>query len=94
MPSTKKRINLTFPDVLYERLQTYKLKTGIASDASACLQLITQQLNGLEETELMMKLVRQSSTEQLLQLSQEGFSFMKEEMEKGSLGLSPQKSDP
>lgn len=93
MPTDKKRINLTIPDPIYEKLQSYKERNGVLSDATACLQLITQQLKGLEETELMMELVRKSSTQQLLQLSQEGLSFMKEEMEKGTLSLSPKKSD-
>lgn len=92
MPSDKKRINLTIPDGLYERLQAYKAKNGIVNDATACLQLITQQLNGLEESEVMMELVRRSSTQQLLQLSAEGLEFMKEEMEKGRLpGLGKEK---
>ena len=45
MPSDKKRINLTIPDEIYERLQAYKNETGIVNDATACLQLIVQQLN-------------------------------------------------
>ena len=44
MPSDKKRINLTIPDEIYERLQAYKNETGIVNDATACLQLIVQQL--------------------------------------------------
>ena len=38
MPSDKKRINLTIPDEIYERLQAYKNETGIVNDATACLQ--------------------------------------------------------
>ncbi len=92
MPTTKKRINLSIPDVIYEKLQAYKERTGVLSDATACLQLITQQLKGLEETELMMELIRNSSTKQLLQLSQEGLGFVKEEMEKGHLPMPPKTS--
>lgn len=94
MPTEKKRINLTIPDQIYQRLLAYKEKYGVSSDATACLQLITQQLNAQEESELMLNLLRNSSTQQLLQLSQEGFSFMKEEMEKGNLTLPPQKKAP
>lgn len=93
MPSDKKRVNLTIPDAIYEKLQAYKERSGVLSDATACLQLITQQLKGLEETELMMDFVRRSSAQQLLQLSQEGLSFMKEEMEKGNLPPLPQKEE-
>lgn len=85
MPTTKKRINLTIPDPVYQKLLTYKERNGVVSDATACLQLITQQLNGLEQSELMMDLVRKSSTQQLLRLSEEGLSFLKEEMEKGHI---------
>lgn len=85
MPTTKKRINLTIPEPVYQKLLTYKERNGVVSDATACLQLITQQLNGLEQSELMMDLVRRSSTQQLLRLSEEGLSFLKEEMEKSHI---------
>jgi len=44
MPSDKKKINLTVPDEVYDRLQVYKEKNGITNNASACLQLIMQQM--------------------------------------------------
>jgi len=85
MPTDKKRINLTIPDPIYQKPLAYKERNGVVSDATACLQLIAQQLNGLEKTELMMDLLRKTSTEQLLQLSAEGLTYMKEEMEKNEL---------
>ena len=45
MPSTKKRVNLTIPGAVYDQLQAYKSRNGITTDASACLQLIVQQLS-------------------------------------------------
>ncbi len=80
MPSDKKRINLTVPDNVYARLQTYKEEYGIASDATACLQLIIQQLNGLDNTKQMFQLVKEYSADQLLALSKEGFLAVKEAM--------------
>lgn len=77
MPSDKKRINLTIPDGLYERLQAYKTKNGIMNDATACLQLITQQLNGQEQTEALLKMVNGASVEQLLEVSRVGFDLLK-----------------
>ena len=77
MPSTKKRVNLTIPDELYERIQAYKQYQGIASDASACLQLIVQQLNGLEQSQTLLRLVNQYSVEQLMEVSKEGFTEIK-----------------
>lgn len=46
MPSDKKRINLTVPDAVYERLQQYKEDHGIFQDATACLQLLILALRG------------------------------------------------
>lgn len=77
MPSDKKRINLTIPDALYERLQAYKTKNGIMNDATACLQLITQQLKGQEQSEAMLKLISEASMEQLLEMSKDGYSLVK-----------------
>ena len=78
MPTIKKRINLTVPDELYEKLQDYKQKHGIESDASACLQLVTQQLKAAEQSEAMLDFIKNSNMEQLMQLSKEGFTFMKQ----------------
>ena len=36
MPTDKKRINLSIPEEVYERLAKYKKKNGITSDAGAC----------------------------------------------------------
>ena len=82
MPSDKKRINLTIPDELYARLQAYKTEQGISSDASACLQLIVQQLNGLEQSKAMLRLINNCSVEQLTKLSEEGYVELKAAMER------------
>ena len=82
MPSGKKRINLTIPDELYARLQAYKDEQGISSDASACLQLIVQQLNGLEQSKAMLRLINNCSVEQLNKLSMEGLTLTKSVLEK------------
>lgn len=82
MPSDKKRINLTIPDELYVRLQAYKNEQGISSDASACLQLIVQQLNGLEQSKAMLRLINNCSVKQLNKLSMEGLTLTKSVLEK------------
>ena len=82
MPSDKKRINLTIPDELYVRLQAYKNEQGISSDASACLQLIVQQLNGLEQSKAKLRLINNCSVEQLNKLSMEGLTLTKSVLEK------------
>lgn len=82
MPSDKKRVNLTIPDELYARLQAYKTEQGISSDASACLQLIVQQLNGLEQSKAMLRLINNYSVEQLTKLSEEGYVEMKAALER------------
>lgn len=45
MPSDKKRINLTVPDEVYQRLQAYMVRNGIYRDATACMQLILLRLD-------------------------------------------------
>lgn len=78
MPTDKKRVNLTIPDTIYERLNSYKKKNGIASDAGACLQLITRQLDSLEQGEQMMQLVSKFSLEELQQISALGMTMIKQ----------------
>lgn len=82
MPSDKKRVNLTIPDELYVRLQSYKHEQGISSDASACLQLIVQQLNGLEQSKAMLRLISNCSVEQLTKISMDGLTLTKSVLEK------------
>lgn len=77
MPTTNKRVNLTISDTLYERIQAYKTKNGISSDAGACLQLITRQLDGLEKTEQMLDMVSRFKPEELLQISALGLTEIK-----------------
>ena len=82
MPSDKKRINLTVTDELYARIQEYKKEHGVSGDASACLQLIVQQLNNLANSKVMLQLLRNCSVEQLTAISQEGFTELKNAVEK------------
>lgn len=77
MPSDKKRINLTVPDGIYEKLQVYKEENGISNDATACLQLIVQQLKSQENSKIMLKLLQESSVEQLMQMSNQGITTVK-----------------
>jgi len=82
MPTTNKRINLTMPDNIYERLLTYKQKNGITSDASACLQLIVRQLDNIDASEQMMKMVSKYSLDEIKQLSDIGLTELKSIMDK------------
>lgn len=84
MPTDKKRINLTIPESLYERLQAYREKNGIASDAGACLQLITRQLDRIDESELMMQAASKFSLEELQQLSNIGLFMVKQMADKAA----------
>lgn len=85
MPSTKKRINLTVPDVIYEKLQDYKQTNGITNDASACLQLIVQQLRGQEQTKLILNAFMSMPTDEAAALSAEGARAVKLMLEQKSL---------
>lgn len=82
MPTTKKRINLSIPDDQYKRLQAYKEKHGITSDATACLQLIIRQLNGLEQTEALFSVMKNCSVEQLMEISRTGLVDLKAVIDK------------
>lgn len=79
MPTTNKRINLTVPEPLYEKIQAFKEEQGIASDASACIQLVKQQLRGLENLKTMVELASKLDRDQLMQLTQEGYDALYEE---------------
>lgn len=78
MPSIHKRINLTVPDDIYQRIQQYKQKNGCSNDAGACLQIIVQHLNNLEEGQKMFQIVQSSSMEQLQTLMQLGAVELKQ----------------
>lgn len=76
MPTTKKRINLTIPDVVYRRIEAYKIANGISSDAAACTQLIVRQLDGMDNAEKMMKMVMRFTPDELRQVTDLGLQQM------------------
>lgn len=80
MPSDKKRINLTVPDDVYVLLQDYKKSACISNDATACLQLIIQQLKSETGKQVFMKLFENLSLEQLQKISNEGLDFLKNQI--------------
>lgn len=82
MPTTNKRINLTIPDNVYERLLAYKQKNGITSDSSACLQLIVRQLDSIAHGEQMMQMVSRFSIDELKAISNLGLDIIKTELDK------------
>lgn len=79
MPTKNKRVNLALPDAVYERLQKYKEKNGITSDAGACVMLIVRQLDAIEETEKMMDMMSRFSMEELQKLSNMGLAMIQKE---------------
>lgn len=94
MPSDKKRVNLTIPDAIYEKLQAYKEQAGLFNDATACLQLIIQQLNAQEVDRTMIEFMRKSSLDQLTQVSGEGLSLLKAAIDKGVLDPAANNAGP
>jgi len=77
MPTTKKRVNLTVPDELYEQLQDFKKRWFITSDATACLQLIAKQLQSQEASDKIMKVMKSLSIDELQALINQGMKEMK-----------------
>ncbi len=84
MPSTKKRINLTIPDVIYDKLQEYKALNGISNDAGACLQLIVQQLNSQEQSRMMIKAFMAMSADEVAEISADGARAIRQMLEQQS----------
>lgn len=77
MPSEKKRINLTVPDGIYEKLQRFKAENGIESDATACMQLIVKQLKSQEEAKMMMDILHKIPKEEWNKIAALGVEEMK-----------------
>ena len=78
MPTDKKRVNLTIPEEVYTRLQTYRTKYGISTDAGACLQLIIRQLDSIDNGEKMMQMVSRFTAEELQQMATMGIPVVKQ----------------
>lgn len=72
MPTTKKRVNLALSEEVYGKLQQYKERYGITSDAGACVMLIVRQLDAIAESEQMMKMMSKFSKEELQKMSEIG----------------------
>lgn len=77
MPTIKKRINLTVPEDIYQRLQEYKRRNGITRDAAACLQLVVQQMNAQESGEALRKAIQSMPIEQIQQIAAAGIGDIK-----------------
>ncbi len=80
MPTEKRRVNLTIPEDVYQRLQVYKASNGILNDATACYQLIVQQLKSQEVNAAMLKVLQSLSNEQLAAMSQKGIELARLEL--------------
>lgn len=77
MPTEKKRINLTVPEHIYEKLQKFKDANGIESDAAACMQLVVKQLKAQEESEMMFDFLRKFPKEEWNKIALLGLDEMK-----------------
>lgn len=78
MPTIKKRVNLALSDQIYERLQKYKEKNGITSDAGACVMLISRQLDAMDNTEKMLEVASKFTLDELQQIANIGIPMMKQ----------------
>ena len=82
MPTKNKRVNLAIPDAVYERLQKYKEKNGITSDAGACLMLVVRQLDAIEESDKVIDMMSRFSMDELQKLSNLGLAMIQQETQK------------
>lgn len=78
MPTIKKRVNLALSDQIYERLQKYKEKNGITSDAGACVMLISRQLDAMDNTEKILEVASKFTLDELQQIANIGIPMMKQ----------------
>lgn len=76
MPTDKKRINISIPDDVYLRLQNYRKKYALSTDAGACLQLIIQQLDNIDKSEQMLQMVARFTPDELKTLSDVGLAYL------------------
>ncbi len=88
MPSEKKRVNLTIPDDVYGRLQLYKQRHGIVNDATACYQLIVQQLTAQENGETFLKFMQACPAELLVEMTEHAINDAKQLPPSVKAGLS------
>lgn len=77
MPSTNKRVNLTIPPDVYERLKQYMQETGELSDAGACLHLVVQQLNAYGNNKMFTTFISKMSNDALKKISDDGIDTIK-----------------
>lgn len=69
---------MVVPENIYARIQAYKERNGVQSDAGACLQLIIRQLDSLDNAEKMLAIAQKYSLEELQQLTNEGWPILKQ----------------
>ena len=82
MPSDKKRINLTVPDNIYHKLLQYKEDNGLTSDATACLQLIVQQLKSQENSKALFRMMATITEDDYRVMAQDGYATIQDLMNK------------
>lgn len=79
MPTTKKRVNLALSEDVYERISAFMKKNGITSAAGACVMLIVQQLDAIDNNAKMMDFISQFPLEELQKLSNLGLAMVQQE---------------
>ena len=82
MPTTKKRVNLALSEDVYERISAFMKKNGITSTAGACVMLIVQQLDSIDNNAKMMDFISQFPLEELQKLSNLGLAMVQQETQK------------
>ena len=80
MPSIKHRINLTVPEEVYTRIKAYMAENGLLNEATACLQLVVQQLTAHENSKAIMNVMRNMTQEQLQTIASEGIVTVKSDI--------------
>ncbi len=82
MPTQKKRVNLALSDDVHERIIEFMKKNGITSVAGACVMLIVQQLDAIDNNAKMMDFISHFPLEELQKLSNLGLAMVQQESQK------------
>ena len=82
MPTSKKRVNLALSEDVHERITAFMKKNGITSTAGACVMLIVQQLDAIDNNAKMMDFISQFPLEELQKISNLGLAMVQQESQK------------
>lgn len=77
MASDTRRVNLSLDPDFHDEINEWRKENGVSSMAAACTMLIRQALTSNQQMKQMYDLIKHMPMDKLMEISQEGFDFMK-----------------